>query len=365
MDFMPFKLLLSEEVSAAIGRMTIEQLGRARRDLSSAQNIQQGVHQARRCLKRSRSLVRLARLILGEKRFHTENRTYRDLGRALARPREASALLEIIERLSLRDDFSAFQPLLTEIKQLILLDKSKRETELEVVALSSLIKTLDASIANWKKKPLPPAQFEDMAHGFALSYERGRKSLKRAIKTKNSFFLHEWRKDVQQCWRQMQVLTLIWPDDIMPRIYLARDISKLLGTEHDLNELLIYMKSKKHHWKSNPKIKSLTKPFRKAVKGVQRDLCLHALERGRRLYAIETEALSKAMTIYWRTGKALQPMPNVVRVLANIETKKTDKLTALKKMRESASFNKTSLKKQEKDTPRRVHRLKPSNKAPD
>ncbi len=361
---MPFKLLLSEEVSPAIARMTIEQLGRARRDLSSAQNIQQGVYQARRCLKRARSLVRLARLIMGEQRFQVENRTYRDLGRALARPREASALLEIIDRLSLRDDFSSFQPLLVDIKQLILRDKSKHEAELEVVALSSLIKTLDASIANWKKKPLPSATFEDLAHGFALSYERGRKSLKRAIKTRDSFFLHEWRKDVQQCWRQMQVLTLIWPDDIMPRIKLASDISKLLGTEHDLNELLLYIKSKKHHWKNKPKVKRLVKPFRRAVKGVQRDLCLHALERGRRLYAIETQALSKAMTIYWRTGKALQPMPNVVRVLANIQNKKTDKLDALKKMRENSSLNKTSLKKETKDNGSAVHKAKPSKHTP-
>ncbi len=325
---MPYKLLLSEEIAPAIRRIALEQITKARRELSAAQNIQAGVLQTRKCMKRVRSLLRLARPILGERFFKQQNRTYRDIGRALAHPRQAGALLETVIRFEASADFAAEAPLLNAVKQQLLTEKSLREEEHELVALTALIETLDKNAAAWKDLKMPDAQFSDLAAGFGMSYQRGRKSLRRAIRSRETFYLHEWRKDVQQCWRQLQILTLLWPDDVMPRIRLAREISKLLGTEHDLSELTTYIKTHKHSLdkqmleihNSGKKadIKQMRKNFARATKSIQRDLCLHAVERGRRLYALDPQALLEAMSIYWQTGKAVQPMPGVVRLLADI-----------------------------------------------
>jgi hypothetical protein len=316
---MPYKLLLSEEISPAIRRIGHEQLTRARRELSSTQNIQAGVHKTRSCLKRFRSLLRLARPMLGEAVFRKENKRHRDIARALAQPRQAGALLETITKLEQRDDFSHFLPLITELKSLIKKQKKETENELELISLVSLVETLDASIERWKKRPFETVSFECLAHGFGQTYDRGRKSLMIAIERDDNFYLHEWRKDVQQTWRHMQILTLIWPEDIMPRIRLAREISKLLGTENDISDLERFMQSNKKRLKKNKTLKPLYKPFRSALRTVCRDLSLHAVERGRRLYAFEATALSDAMTVYWKTSKALQPMPNVVLELSNIK----------------------------------------------
>lgn len=333
---MPYKLLLSEEVTPAIRRMVLEQLNRARRELSSTQNMQAGVHKSRTCLKRVRSLVRLARPIIGEELFRSENKTYRDLARALARPREAGALLETVLKFEAREDLQSFKPLLDATKTLILKDKLDIEAELEIVSLAALVETLDASIARWKKMPLPSAGFDKLAHGFGLTYQRGRDSLKIALGKKDSFYLHEWRKDVQQTWRHMQILTLIWPDDIMPRIRLAQEISKLLGTEHDITELVAYMKANRKKIFKQAGAKKHYRDFKDVAKIIKRDLCLHAAERGRRLYAYDAEALSKAMTIYWRTSKALQPMPSLVRDMAQIGESANK---AVERMREARKQN--------------------------
>jgi|GEM_PF-459342 len=324
---MPYKLLLSEEISPAIRRIGHEQLTRARRELSSTQNIQAGVHKTRSCLKRFRSLLRLARPMLGEDVFRKENKRHRDIARALAQPRQAGALLETITKLEQRDDFSHFLPLIIELKSLIKKQKKATESELELVSLSSLVEKLDASIERWQHRKFDPVSFDSLAHGFAQTYDRGRTSLMVAIKRDDNFYLHEWRKDVQQTWRHMQILTLIWPEDIMPRIRLAREISKLLGTENDISDLERFMQANKKTLKKNKKLKSLYKPFRSALRTVCRDLSLHAIERGRRLYAFEAKALSNAMTVYWKTSKALQPMPNVVLELTNIEKSPQTKQT--------------------------------------
>ncbi len=315
---MPYKLLLSEQITPAVRRMMIEQLSRAQRSLSACEDMHSGVHQARKHFKKARSLLRLARPIVGRYVFAKENHGLRDLGRALAQPRDAGALLETLLRFENKDDFAPFKPLFFQTKKLISKDKLNHEAELEVVALGSILEKLDQSIKTWKQRPLPEADFQDLAHGFAFTYKRGRKSLKRAIVQDETFYLHEWRKDVQHYWRNLQVLTLLWPEDIMPRIKLAREISKLLGTEHDLDELGIYIKSHKKVLKTQPEVKPLLKPFLRTTKVLQKDLCLHAVERGRRLYALEPKALANAMSVYWQTGQALQPMPGVVQVLADL-----------------------------------------------
>ena len=315
---MPYKLLLSEQVTPAVRRMMVEQLTRARRSLSASEDMHLGVHQARKHFKKARALLRLARPIIGDDVFAKENHELRDLGRALAQPRDAGALLETLLRFESKEDFTPFKPLLSQVKQLTLQDKLNHEAELEVVSLGSILETLDQSLKTWKQRPLPEAGFEDLAHGFAFAYKRGRKSLRRAVIKGETFYLHEWRKDVQHYWRNLQVLTLLWPEDIMPRIKLAREISNLLGTEHDLYELGLYIKKHRKILKSDSDVKPLLKPFKRTTKAIQHDLCLHAVARGRRLYALEPKAVANAMSVYWQTGQALQPMPGVVHVLADL-----------------------------------------------
>lgn len=315
---MPYKLLLSEQVTPAVRRMMVEQLSRAQRSLCASEDLHSGVHKARKHFKKARSLLRLSRPIIGEDVFAKENHRLRDLGRALAQPRDAGALLETLLRFEGKEDFTPFGPLLFQIKELILHDKSYHERELEVLALGPILEALEKTIETWKNRHLPEAGFEELAHGLAINYNRGRKSLKKAVVKDETFYLHEWRKDVQHYWRNLQVLTLLWPEDIMPRIKLAREISKLLGTEHDLDELALYIKKHKKILKAAPDIKPLRKPFLRTSKAIQRDLCLHAVERGRRLYALEPKALANAMSVYWQTGQALQPMPGVVQGLADL-----------------------------------------------
>lgn len=318
---MPYKLLLSEEITPAVRRMMLEQLKRARRSLSSEQNVQEGIHNTRKSFKKLRSLVRLARPILGKKLFRSENRLYRDLARELAAPRTYGALLETLAKFNQRADMQSLAPLLSDLEHMILAEKKRQENDLEIVALIGLIAQIDDAIDRWSSLSLPSAKFDTLAHGFAATYGMGRDSLGIVLDKNTSVHLHEWRKHMQQTWRHMQILTLIWPEDIMPRIKLAREISQLLGTEHDIAELLTFIKSHKKELLRQKNRKPMIKAFRARAKAAQRDLCMHALERGRRLYAFKQQAIEDAMVTYWHSAKALQPMPSLALELANLVPK--------------------------------------------
>jgi hypothetical protein len=153
----------------------------------------------------------------------------------------------------------------------------------------------------------------------------------------------------------------------MPRIKLAREVSRLLGTENDLFELERFMKLNKKRLKKNPELKALYKPFRSTLHTIRRDLSLHALERGRRLYAFEAEAIADALNVYWKTSRALQPMPSIVLELTEIEKTPASKqsstltpaekdtkpkLSALERMRAAKAAQKGDLPFIQESTPK-------------
>lgn len=314
---MPYKLLLSEQISPAVRRIAIEQLSAANRQLNVDDHMQAGVHEARIYLKKTRALLRLARPIIGKKRFRRWNCEVRDISRAIAHPRDVEALIETVDLLIPAKDFARSRPLLLATKELLLKDKKNAFHDFEVISFNNVTDRLNQAVGEWRTADLPEASFEGLAKGFTDGYRRGRQSLKTALKQQDGFYLHEWRKDVQLSWRHGQLLTLVWPEAFAPRIRLAREISHLLGLEHDLSALLCYLKSHKKLLKKQKNLKGLRKRFRQDAQNLQVELRQLAIDRGRRLYAFKPGTLEEALIIYWHSSLALQPLPNLLKKRAS------------------------------------------------
>ena len=88
----PGKRPAKEAIRAAYGRIedAMEQLADHDREPASA------VHEARKDLKKLRSLLRLARPALGSELYRRENERFRDLGRALSETRDAEVKLQTL-----------------------------------------------------------------------------------------------------------------------------------------------------------------------------------------------------------------------------------------------------------------------------
>ncbi|MEQ1713760.1 MAG: CHAD domain-containing protein, partial [Hyphomicrobium sp.] len=99
---MAYRFKLDEPIQSGVRRIGGEQIDRAITELDSAAGSVTAVHEARKCLKRLRALLRLARPALGETVFDRENTFFRETGALLSHVRDSEILLETVIKLDAR-----------------------------------------------------------------------------------------------------------------------------------------------------------------------------------------------------------------------------------------------------------------------
>jgi CHAD domain-containing protein len=185
---------LQERVFAALYRHVEDAqavLGATRRP------VDERVHEARKALKRARSVLRLLRGVIGERRFRAQLRALRDAGRSLARLRDARVVGETLAAFVVR---SGLDPVLFEP----LADALRRERTVAVVALASVDgerdvrRTLGRSL-NVLRRAEAAAAFDatQIPDGMRRLYRRARHAYVRARDEPTPETLHAWRKAVK------------------------------------------------------------------------------------------------------------------------------------------------------------------------
>ncbi len=97
---MAYRLKQGESAPAGVRRMAAEQLGKAIEHLESKEGERdEHIHEGRKATKRLRALVRLVHRELGDEVYALENQWYRDAGQRLSGLRDATVLVETLDRL--------------------------------------------------------------------------------------------------------------------------------------------------------------------------------------------------------------------------------------------------------------------------
>ena len=95
-----YRLKQDERVPAGVRRMAAAQLDKALEHLGCQDGKRdEHIHEARKATKRLRALVRLVRDELGDEVYALENQCYRDAGQWLSGLRDATVLVETLDRL--------------------------------------------------------------------------------------------------------------------------------------------------------------------------------------------------------------------------------------------------------------------------
>src|SRR3954462_10466026 len=89
-----------DDLAASVKRVAGEQLGTAAEGLQDPDDPVEAVHDARKRLKKTRSLLRLARPAMRADAFRAYNRELRDQGRALSGARDADVMVETVDALA-------------------------------------------------------------------------------------------------------------------------------------------------------------------------------------------------------------------------------------------------------------------------
>jgi CHAD domain-containing protein len=204
-----------DDLAASVKRVAGEQLAAAADGLEDPDDPVEAVHDARKRLKKTRALLRLARPAMRADAFRAYNRELRDQGRALSGARDAEVLVETVDALAEHNTRRVKRAHFMAVRGRFVSGAAGKLPEHRVRELAE-------GVNRW---PLGGVSSETLADALTATYRRGRKAAARPATTEN---LHEWRKRAKDLWYQARLLGIK---------RLARDakaLSKPLGDDHDL-----------------------------------------------------------------------------------------------------------------------------------
>ena len=295
-----YKLRAGETAEEGVRRVAhgrvdaaLEQLRRGAKD-----DVAGAVHEARKDLKKLRSLLRLVRADLGKQRYRAENSRYRDAGRLLAGPRDAEVKLEVLT--ALRERYPDEVPA-TDGLQSALEDERERLAGSQATDLGQRLEQAAEAIAaggaaidGWK---LADDDFELLGAGLERSYRRGRDAFRALGGDPTDEAIHEWRKRVKDLWYHLRLLRPLWPAGMKGAIGAADQLADLLGEHHDLAVLI---EDSRARTADGPDMSTLATLAERR----QRELLQQALLLGERLYAEKPKQFASRLATYWEAWRS-------------------------------------------------------------
>jgi len=310
---MPYRFKINEPVEKGFRRIAREQLDAALAELAGAEVGPGNVHQCRKALKRLRALVRLAARALGAGKARRRTKSLGKIASLLSARRDQTVMLETIGKLS-DGSLGAAEALMPLKRSLAAHAADERQLlDSDLAGRARMLLLREAKTFThiaFKKRG-----FGALAGGLEASYRRGRKAAKYAYEEPTDENFHELRKAVQWHWRQMSLLARAWPDEFAVRVNAARELSQLLGDDHDLAVLIAAT--------AQAGISAEEKEAAATVCQRQQQILRASAELGvKRLFAEKPKAFVGRMEAYWRCGRSLDPrleVPPLVRQVPAVD----------------------------------------------
>ena len=270
---MGYRIDPGQPTDVELRRLLAEQLGRAALMLRSEDGPDaEAVHDVRKALKKSRSVLRLGRADLGASVVRHANAELRRVGGDLAQQRDADSLVEAVDGLSpslgahLRDgsvDPAATASVQAQDVGLLASPAPGPETAQALAVVRSVLseradevrdqgglarttvigaaRTLEQTLAWLRLVPAQATGWDALGPGFARQYHRGRQAFHALPEQPSVDELHEWRKRVKDLWYHQRLFRRLWTDAQRPIVTAAEELAAILGDDHDLGLLLAHL----------------------------------------------------------------------------------------------------------------------------
>ena len=237
---MNFALVPEEAPSDSMRRIAAEQIEGAIAQLRRKDDLNEGIHEARKHFKRIRALLRLARGGLSSETYDSENQFFRDLGRQLSPVRDSAVYIETLDLIRNRYSAQLADESYLRLRERLVSEHRAvlNEFTRDVQQQESLFHTLQRARPRANDWKYYESEFSLFRSGLRRIYGRGRAEKAAALAQPTTERFHAWRKRVKYLWHHLQVLLPLWPGQLR---VLARNCDRLedrLGEEHDLAVLL-------------------------------------------------------------------------------------------------------------------------------
>lgn len=295
---MAYRFKLNESAGKALLRTGAEQFRCPLESLRDADTTS-GIHGTRKCIKRLRALLRLARSGLHKSSYQNLNATLRDAGRALSATRDRDVLLATIAELSA--DSPEQQPTLRRISSTIAPAGETANSKPYAGVIRQARALLQAAATDWETLELSDDAFPTLAEGLARGLLEVGEAFE-ATESGDEEAFHDLRKTVQRHWRHMRLVEAGWPAYFVARADEAKTISELLGKAQDLTLLLRHLGDDGPASVSEDALARL----RETVKERRAALQESARSHTRRLLAEGPRAHARRATEYWTAARTLR-----------------------------------------------------------
>ena len=303
---MAYKFESDEPVRAAFVRCAREQLDRAVADLSepNEDDRARAVHNARKALKKERSLLRLARGAMPAGQRRRENAALRDAARELSSVRDADVRVatmgSLSERFAGQLPAKTFDAICERLKSHSAANGAQVSgSRLNARAVEQL-GVVRARMDDWR---LAAGGFNAIEEGLSRSYTRGRKAFARARESRSLEDLHAWRKRVKDLWYHQRLLTKVSGPTADGLAKDAHRLADLLGDDHDLALLRRELTS------DAMSVAVDVDAVVKLIDHRRNELQTEAMALGMRVYAESPRAFIRRQRRAWAGGRALARAP--------------------------------------------------------
>jgi CHAD domain-containing protein len=292
-----FELQRDEPLHEAIRRIATERLALAVEELKGGGDADATVHNVRKRLKELRSVLRLVRRGMNRRTFDRDNRTLRNLGRPLSALRDATVMVETVAALAGRHRGAV--PSLALVRLREALTNRRDEIYRQFVGdgrhfanLAGKFGQMQNRIDRWGDAV---DGWETLSAGLHRAYRRGQNAMTVARHSDDVEDWHEWRKRAKDLRYQLEIIRPMDPKVMELLATQAKDLSDLLGEDHDLAVL--------HHLMEET-YGALLPPGRctAIVKLIAAGRAMRerkALNIGSRVYAAKPDRFLKSMDTCW------------------------------------------------------------------
>jgi CHAD domain-containing protein len=222
-----FRLKQDEAIPDGVRRIARGRIDHAIDALADAS--EEGVHDARKDMKKLRALLRLVRGEIGDKVFRREADTFRDAARELSGVRDADVMLATLADLEER-----YGAEVGPVRQALEAHRLRTTGGGRGRAAQTAIAILTEARTRVDDWPLERDGFEALEGGLERTYRRGRRDWRAALKEPSTENLHEWRKRVKDLWYHCSILRETWKPVMTALADEAHELSDRLGDDHDL-----------------------------------------------------------------------------------------------------------------------------------
>lgn len=229
---MSYRLKTGEDIAAGMRRIAREELESALHEIAAAApaNEAAAVHAVRKCIKKTRALLRLIREEIGHNIFEEENRYLREVAHGFSGPRDARVQLQLVEKFREQvPQGMAFEKTTATLRKEIETNADNLGPQRE--AAEAILQQVCDRIEGW---PLDNLAIGDLCCALRCSYHRGRKYYRRVCAKKAPENFHTWRRRVKDFWYQSRLLCNLNRTVMCEITEAAGTLGKKLGELHDL-----------------------------------------------------------------------------------------------------------------------------------